>query len=69
MKTNKLIFGSGSFKDEDFALTPYLFLVHSKATDSSCYGIGIAWGWWGVFTAVAIGVPVNTPRFIDMDKH
>jgi hypothetical protein len=69
MKTNKVIFGKGSFKDDDFALTPYIFIVCTVGQHGNYYGLGIAWGWWGVFAGIAIGVGRFTPGFIDMDKY
>ena len=67
--TNKLIFGYGGFRDEDFALTPYLFIVYSKAEHGDCYGIGLAWGWWGGFVGLAVNVSKSLPRILNMDNY
>ena len=48
---------------EDFALTPYLFLVNGQNYESKCLGIGICWGYYGFFIAFATNIPKGFPFF------
>ena len=52
---------------EDFALTPYLFLVISKKVN--VYGLGICWGHYAIFIGLGINVPMYIPSFINISKH
>ncbi len=48
--------------NEDFALTPYLFLVW--VTDNiKARGIGICWGYYSFFLGFGINVPNGFPLF------
>lgn len=46
---------------EDFALTPFIFLVRMKALKA--YGMGIQWGYWGAFIGVSFNWPLREKRF------
>lgn len=48
---------------EDFALTPYLFLVFTKLETVSVYGIGICWGFHSAYIGFGFGVPKNYKSF------
>ena len=54
--------------NEDFALTPYLFLVkywgHIKVL-----GIGIGWGHYCFWFGIGYNVPTDVPYFIFHDKY
>lgn len=63
----------GGFKDtrdnkEDFALTPYLFIVNSKSTSSSVYGIGICWGYYSFYLVLGFNIPKEYPTFRNLSK-
>ena len=53
---------------EDFALTPYLFLVKYWA-DIKVLGIGICWAHYSFWIGIGYNVPSNVPYFIYHDKH
>lgn len=67
---NKLIVGLQDTRThkEDFALTPYLFLVKTKGEYSiggefSVYGIGICLFYWAFFIGVGFNVPKKMKFF------
>ena len=70
-KKTKLIFG---FQDtrgnkEDFALTPYLFLIDVKGDFfKRILGLGICWGYYAVYISVGINVPPTTKTFYNHSK-
>ena len=44
-----LLFRSGTFDNEDFAITPYLTLIWPKKPDGyKFFGIGVNFGWWSM---------------------
>jgi hypothetical protein len=58
----------GGFQDtrtnkEDFALTPYLFVVWVTGEVIKVRGIGICWGYYAVYLALGWNIPPNYPSF------
>ena len=49
--------------NEDFALTPYLFLVKYFG-DFKIIGIGICWGYWAISFSLGINVPKGVPTIM-----
>lgn len=65
---------TGGFQDtrnngEDFALTPFLFLVYASTLmpiinkKSWIFGIGICWGWYSVFIGIRRNFYKQIPKF------
>ena len=59
---------------EDFAITPFLFLVWFSGTQIKVYGIGFCWGFYSVYLGLGFGIPRSIPNFIilgkqDKEKH
>ena len=48
---------------EDFALTPYLFLVWFSGEVVKVYGIGICWGYHSFYIGIGKNVPKNINSF------
>jgi hypothetical protein len=48
---------------EDFALTPYLFIVFEKLEIISAYGIGLCWGHHSTYIGFGFGIPKDFPTF------
>ena len=65
MKKPKLIGGYQNTKlnKEDFAITPFLFVVCVNLVLISIKGIGICWGHHAVYIGIGFGIPDNYPRF------
>lgn len=62
----------GGFQDtrtnnEDFALTPYLFGVWANVETIKVRGIGLCWGYYGVFIALGWNIPKHYPSFKDYE--
>ena len=55
--------------NEDFALTPYLFLVKSKGKIINAYGLGFCWGFYSVFIGLGINIPKSFPLFLNMSNQ
>ena len=58
----------GGFQDtrnneEDFALTPYLFVVWASEDIIKVCGIGICWGYYSVYIGIGYGIPASYPSF------
>jgi len=58
----------GGFQDtrtnhEDFALTPFLYLVFVNKI-SKAFGLGLCWGHCAVFLGISINAPKGMPRFM-----
>ena len=34
--------------NEDFALTPFVFLINAKVEHLWSYGFGLCWGYWAI---------------------
>jgi len=53
--------------NEDFALTPYLFLVWYKGSEITVSGIGICWGFSAISFTLVFGLPKDykLPFFIN----
>ena len=72
---NKLIAGlqDTRINNEDFAITPYLFLVKTKGEynfggEFNIYGIGICLFYWAVFIGIGFNVP-KTMKFFRYYKY
>ena len=58
----------GGFQDtrtnnEDFALTPFLFLVWISGQVISVYGFGLCWGYYSIYFGLGFNIPKNFPHF------
>jgi hypothetical protein len=62
MRKPKIIGGYQNTKlnKEDFAITPYLFLVCATLEIVSVYGIGLC---WGHYIGFGFGIPKGYPKF------
>ena len=49
--------------NEDFVLTPFLFLVRVSEEKVRIYGIGIAWFWYSFAINIGFNLPKHYPRF------
>ena len=49
--------------NEDFALTPYLFLVIANCKIIQVYGIGICWAYFSIYIALAFNLPKGYKKF------
>ncbi len=47
---------------EDFALTPYLFLVYFMS-EFKVFGIGLCWGYGSIYIGLGANIPKNYPSF------
>lgn len=54
------------WNNEDFALTPFLFLV--KCNEVRVYGVGICWGWFALSLCIVFNSPKNYPFFKILKK-
>lgn len=45
---------------EDFALTPYIFLV-KYIGEFKIFGFGLCWGWWSISIQIGFNVPSEVP--------
>lgn len=48
---------------EDFALTPYLFLVKMNGKIIKVFGIGICWGFYSIYFGLGFNIPKGFPFF------
>lgn len=53
---------------EDFALTPYLFLVKLFGKEIKVLGIGLCWFHSSAYIAIAFGLPKKYPTFYNHNK-
>lgn len=53
---------------EDFALTPYLFLVIAKFYFVQVYGIGLCWGFWSIYLGIGFNIPKEYSGFRIISK-
>lgn len=62
---NKFIYGKTDTRKngEDFALTPYIFLVNCIEGNSKVYGLGICWGYSACFISYGFNVPEGFTSF------
>ena len=62
----KIVIRSQNVKaTEDFALTPFIFLVRLNGKVISVYGVGIQWGW----LAISVDFVFNAPEGLKFYKH
>ena len=54
---------------EDFALTPYLFLVYAYGKKNQVYGIGLCWGYWSVYVGIGFNIPKGYRGFKIISKN
>lgn len=66
----KLFCGFQNTKEnkEDFALTPYLFLVWVNVKKSKVRGIGICWGYFAFYIAYGYHIPYVKNYFFNHTK-
>lgn len=57
LKELKIMYGVQNTKNngENFALTPYLFLIIAKGKMIQVYGLGIRWGYYSI--DIGVGKP------------
>jgi hypothetical protein len=58
----------GGFQDtrknnEDFALTPYIFVVSFTGEIISVYGLGLCWGYYSIYFGLGFNIPKKIPRW------
>ena len=53
---------------EDFAITPFLFLVWLNNERFKIYGLGICWGFHSTYLGIATKLPKGYPKFINLNK-
>ena len=58
---------------EDFALTPYIFLVFGEPIKlttgkANAFGFGICWGWSAFYATIGYGIPKGYPTFRNMGR-
>ena len=53
---------------EDFALTPYLFIVFVKAKIIKVYGFGLCWGYHSAYIGIGFGMPKKYSGFRTLNK-
>ena len=49
--------------DEDFAITPYIFLVCGAVSKSHFFGLGLCWGYYSICFALGFNLPKNYKTF------
>ena len=49
--------------NEDFAITPYLFLVKMFGKEIKVIGLGICWGHASFYLGLGFGIPKDYPSF------
>jgi hypothetical protein len=65
----KLLFRSGTFDNEDFAITPYLTLIWPKKPDGyKFFGVGISFGWWSICACITFNEPKGVPMFARLKR-
>ena len=55
--------------NEDFALTPYLFMVRTHGETIKIRGVGLCWGYYSVIIGLGWGIPIFYPKFIIIKKQ
>ena len=58
----------GGFQDirtnkEDFALTPFLFLVNTKGKILKVVGVGFCWGFYSIYFGLGFNIPKHYSWF------
>lgn len=58
---------STTLNNEDFALTPYIFIVSSNYK-AKIRGFGICWGYAAVYIGLGVNIPKAYPTFLNWNK-
>lgn len=61
----KIVSGYQDTRDnqEDFAITPFLFLVYMNGGIIKVIGLGICWGWFSFYIGIGNNIPKGYPNF------
>jgi len=55
--------------NEDFALSPYIFIVYHKGGKLKVFGIGLCWGFHSIHISLGVNLPKEYPTFKVHNKN